>query len=182
MLAVTGGEPARIPDALCGIAAAAVLYGVAALVTIRRGPGWIDGLMPPIVTGTVVAIIGLNLAASAVANAINADFAVRTAHDLLVVAVALVTFLTAALVSIYARGFLRLLPVLIGVVVGYALAAAAGLLDPQALAAVSRAPWLGLPPFQAPRWSPARDPGRSPRSSSCSWPRTRATSPRSRAT
>ncbi len=154
VLAVTGGSAARIPDALCGIAAAAVLYGIAAWVTIRRGSGWIDALMPPIVTGTVVALIGLNLAGSAVANAINSDFAIRNAHDLLVVAVALVTFLTAALVSIHARGFLRLLPVLVGVVVGYAVAAAAGLVDPQAIEAMRHAPWLGLPPFQTPRWSP----------------------------
>ncbi len=154
VLAVTGGNPARIPEALCGIAAAAVLYGIAAVVTIRRGPGWIDALMPPIVTGTVVAIIGLNLAGSAVANAINADFAIRNAHDLRVVTVAAVTFLTAALVSIHARGFLRLLPVLVGVVVGYALAAALGLLDPQAVAAVQHAPWFGLPAFRTPRWSP----------------------------
>jgi putative pyrimidine permease RutG len=154
VLAVTAGDPARIPDALCGIAAAAVLYAVAAWVTIRRGPGWIDALMPPIVTGTVVAIIGLNLAAAAVGNAINADFAVRTRADLLPLAVAVVTFFTAALVSIHARGFLRLLPILTGVVVGYALAAVLGLLDAPALAALRAAPWLGLPPFMAPRWSP----------------------------
>jgi uracil-xanthine permease len=151
---VTGGDPARIPDALCGIAAAAVLYGIAAWVTIRRGPGWIDALMPPIVTGSVVALIGLNLAGSAVANAVNADFTIRNAHDGLVLGVALVTFLTAALVSIHGRGFLRLLPVLVGVVVGYVVAAAAGLLDPTALAAVGRAPWIGWPAFQTPRWSP----------------------------
>jgi uracil-xanthine permease len=154
VLAVTAGDASRIPDALCGIAAAAVLYAGVAWITIRRGSDWIDALMPPIVTGTVVAIIGLNLASSAVGNAINADFAVRNAHDLVVLGVALVTFLTAALVSIYTRGFIRLLPVLIGVVVGYALAAAAGLLDPHALQAVAAAPWIGLPPFQAPRWSP----------------------------
>jgi len=154
VLAVTGGDPARIPDALCGIAAAAVLYGLAAWVTLRRGPGWIEALMPPIVTGTVVAIIGLNLAGSAVANAINADFAVRGGHDLRAVAVALVTMLTAALVSIHGRGFLRLLPVLVGVLVGYAVAAALGLLDPAALAAVGHAPWVGLPAFRTPHWSP----------------------------
>ena len=154
VLAVTGGSAARIPDALCGIAAAAVLYGIAAWVTIKRGSGWIDSLMPPIVTGTVVALIGLNLAGSAVANAINSDFAIRNGHDLLVLSVALVTFLTAALVSIHARGFLRLLPVLVGVIVGYAYAAAVGLLDPHALEGVRQASWIGLPSFQTPHWSP----------------------------
>jgi uracil-xanthine permease len=154
VLAVTGGAAALIPDALCGIAAAAVLYAIAAWVTIRRGPAWIDALMPPVVTGTVVAIIGLNLASSAVANAVNSDFAIRTGADVMALAVALVTFFTAALVSIYTRGFLRLLPVLIGVVVGYLAALLLGVLDPRALAAVQAAPWIGLPPFQAPRWSP----------------------------
>jgi putative pyrimidine permease RutG len=154
VLAVTGGAAALIPDALCGIAAAAVLYAVAAAGTLRYGSGWIDALMPPVVTGTVVAIIGLNLAGSAVANAVNADFAVRTRADLVSLGVAMATFFTAALVSIYLRGFLRLLPVLLGVIVGYALAAASGILDPGALHAVGAAPWIGLPPFQAPRWSP----------------------------
>ncbi|HUK64545.1 MAG TPA: solute carrier family 23 protein, partial [Dongiaceae bacterium] len=154
VLAVTAGNPALIPEALGGIAAAAALYAVAAWATIRFGSRWIDGLMPPIVTGTVVAIIGLNLAASAVGNAINADFAIRTPADQLTLTVALVTFLTAALVSVYARGFLRLLPVLTGVIVGYALAAVLHLLDPHALAAVGAARWVGLPAFATPRWSP----------------------------
>jgi putative pyrimidine permease RutG len=153
VLAVTGGAVALIPDALCGIAAAAVLYAIAAWVTIRRGSGWIDRLMPPIVTGTVVAIIGLNLASSAVTNAINDRFTIATRADQLALLVALVTFFTAALVSVYTRGFLRLLPVLTGVIVGYAVAAAVGGLDPGALAAVGAAPWIGLPPFETPRWS-----------------------------
>jgi putative pyrimidine permease RutG len=153
VLAVTGGSAALIPEALSGIAVAAVLYAIAGWATIRFGSKWIDGLMPPVVTGTVVAIIGLNLAASAVGNAINADFVIRGPADQLSLTVALVTFFTAALVSVYARGFLRLLPVLTGVIAGYALAAALGLLDPGAMAAVAGAPWAGLPPFETPRWS-----------------------------
>jgi putative pyrimidine permease RutG len=153
VLAVTGGAVALIPDALCGIAAAAVLYALAAAATLRWGSGWIDGLMPPIVTGTVVAIIGLNLASSAVTNAVNASCVIASRADQLALLVALVTFFTAALVSVHARGFLRLLPVLTGVIVGYAVAAAVGVLDPAKLSAIAAAPWIGLPPFQAPRWS-----------------------------
>ena len=153
VLAVTLGEPARIPYALCGIVGASILYAAAALWTLRRGSAWIDRLMPPVVTGTVVAIIGLNLSSSAVANALNADFAVRTSGDLLRLGVAAATFMTAAAVSIYARGFLRLLPILTGVLAGYSLAAAAGALDPAALAAIRDAAWFGLPPFQSPKFS-----------------------------
>jgi len=153
VLAVTAGKPENIPDALFGIAGAAVLYGLAAIVTIRRGPGWIDRLMPPIVTGSVVALIGLNLASSSVANATNPEFALTTAKDWLHVLVATVTFLATALGAVYLRGFLRLIPILIGVIVGWSLAAVLGLIDPAAIEAIRSASWLGLPPFATPRVS-----------------------------
>src|SRR5271157_3639214 len=56
VLAVTGGDASKVPFALCGIAGSAVLYAVAAVITMRRGPAWIDRLMPPVVTGSVVAL------------------------------------------------------------------------------------------------------------------------------
>ena len=132
VLAVTGGNASNVPYALCGIAGAAVLYFLAALITIRWGSRWIDVLMPPIVTGSVVALIGLNLASSAVTDAINADLAVRGAADVPGLIVAAATFLTAALVPLHARGYLRLLPILIGVIAGYVLAALWGVLEPPA--------------------------------------------------
>ncbi|MCX5796656.1 MAG: NCS2 family nucleobase:cation symporter [Elusimicrobia bacterium] len=153
VLAVTGGKPENIPFALCGIAAAALLYGMAAVVTMKWGSGWVDRLMPPVVTGTVVAIIGLNLASSAVANSLNESFAIRGMDDLVRLSIAGVTFLTAALVSVYLKGFIRLLPILTGVLVGYGLTASLGRLDPAALAAIHSASWIGLPPFQTPAWS-----------------------------
>jgi putative pyrimidine permease RutG len=88
VLAVTGGNPAKIPLALSGIGGAAVLYAAAALVTIRWGSKWIDRLMRPVVTGSVVAIIGLYLASSAVTSAINADLTVNTSADLVRLAIA----------------------------------------------------------------------------------------------
>jgi putative pyrimidine permease RutG len=150
VLAVTGGEASKIPMALCGIAGAAVLYALAALATMRWGSNWIDRLMPPVVTGSVVAIIGLNLASSAVTNAVNADLTVNSAADLTRLAVAAVTFLTAALVSIHMKGFIRLLPILVGVIAGYALSLLFGILDPRSIAAIRDAAWIGLPPFQTP--------------------------------
>jgi uracil-xanthine permease len=153
VLAVTGGDASKIPYALCGIAGAALLYGVAALVTIRWGSGWIDRLMPPVVTGSVVALIGLNLASAAVADATNAKMTIATSADAVRLAIAAVTFLTAALVAIHLRGFLRLLPILIGVIVGYALSLLCGVIDASALAHIQSAGWLGLPPFQTPAFS-----------------------------
>lgn len=154
VLAVTGGDPAKTPLALCGIAGAAILYLAAALATMRWGPAWIARLMPPVVTGSVVALIGLNLASSAVADAVNPSLSIRLPADLPRLAVAAVTFLAAAFVPLRLKGFLSLLPVLIGVAAGYALAALLGVLDPAALARIRSAPWFGLPPFQTPSWSP----------------------------
>ncbi len=153
VLAVTGGSALKVPYALCGIAGAAALYCVAALITLRWGPAWIDRLMPPVVTGSVVALIGLNLASSAVTDAINANLTVNGMAELPHLAVAALTFLTAALIPIHLKGFLRLLPILIGVIVGYLLAAVLGVLDPASVARVRDAAWIGLPPFQAPAFS-----------------------------
>jgi len=154
ILAITGGDASKIPYALCGMAGAAVLYAAAAVVTMRWGSGWIDRLMPPLVTGTVVAIIGVNLAGAAVSDAINSEFKIDTVSNWVSVMIAVVTFLTAAFFSIRLRGFLQMVPILAGVIVGCAVAAACGIFDPQAVARVHSAPWIGLPPFQAPafRW------------------------------
>jgi putative pyrimidine permease RutG len=153
ILAVTGGHVSRIPYALCGIGGAAVLYAMTAAVTIVWGSRWIDRLMPPVVTGSVVAIIGFNLAGEAVSDAINHELAINTPSDWAGLMIATVTFLTAGLISIRARGFLQMVPILVGVIVGCTLAAACGMLEPQRLARVASAPWIGLPPFQTPAFS-----------------------------
>jgi uracil-xanthine permease len=153
VLAVTGGNASKIPHASFGIAGAAVLYAVAAVVTMHWGPRWIDRLMPPIVTGSVVALIGFNLAAVAVTDAVNNDLTIHSASDWARLIVAAVTFLTAALVSIRLRGFLKMLPILVGVIVGCAAAATSGMLDAQRIARVATEPWIGLPPFHAPAFS-----------------------------
>lgn len=150
ILTVTGGDPSKIPFALGGVVAAALLYAVTAVATIRWGAAWIERLMPPLVTGTVVAMIGLNLAYSTVNNALNAELTVHGSRDVERLAIAAVTFLTAALVALYLKGFLRLLPILAGVIAGCALAALLGLLDPRSVAHLGSAAWIGLPPFQAP--------------------------------
>ena len=153
VLAITGGNASRIPYALCGIAGAAVLYALTALATMGWGSSWIDRLMPPLVTGSVVAIIGFNLAGEAVSNAINNDLAMHTGSDWARLMIAAITFLTGALVSIRLRGFLQMVPILLGVIVGCAIAAVCGMLDPQRIAQVKSAAWIGLPPFQTPAFS-----------------------------
>ncbi len=154
VLAVTGGNPAFIPHALFGIAASAVCYLGAAVYTIKNGSAWIERLMPPLVTGSVVAIIGLNLAPGAVNEAMSGSLKLENATDWLNFSIAALTFISAGVTAIYARGMLKLIPILTGVVIGYAAAWWAGIISPEALDAVRQAAWFGLPPFvhPSPSW------------------------------
>jgi xanthine/uracil permease len=105
------------------------------------------------VTGAVVALIGLNLASSSIAHSINDRFELSTRQDWLNLVIATVTFMSAATGAVYFRGFMRLIPILTGVVAGWLLAAVLGQLDPTKLEAIALAPWVGLPAFQTPRFS-----------------------------
>lgn len=98
--AVTGyvasqGTPADIGPALGGIVACGLVYALVGVAVHLAGSGWIERLMPPVVTGAVVAVIGLNLAAVPVKNMAAGDF------DAWMQAL---TFLCVALVAVFARG------------------------------------------------------------------------------
>lgn len=95
-------------------------------------------VFPPVVTGPVIIVIGLGLSSVAVNEA-------KTNWWL-----ALVTLAAAVVASVYGRGLFRMIPILIGVVVGYLVALASGQIGGEALNAISAAPLLGLPDFHAP--------------------------------
>ncbi|HEX5657856.1 MAG TPA: solute carrier family 23 protein [Polyangiales bacterium] len=128
---------------LCGVAVVAI--GV--LVSLI-GSGWIEALMPPVVTSAVVAVIGLNLASVPIKNMAPTSF------DAWMQAV---TFVSVGLVAVYARGFAQRLLILVGLVVAsviYAiLANGLGLGAPIDFAKVASAAWFGLPAFAAPQFS-----------------------------
>jgi uracil-xanthine permease len=115
---------------------------------MAAGTAWIERLMPPVVTGAVVAVIGLNLAPVAVKSAQGSGFDA---------AMALVTVLCIALVAVYGRGRARRLPILLGLVLAYVLDVIAtnglGLGKPIDFGPVATAAWLGMPAFTAPTWS-----------------------------
>ncbi len=96
--------------------------------------------MPPVVTGTIVALIGFNLAPAAWNNVKAAPVT------------ALVTLAAIVLVTVLFRGILGRLSILVGVLVGYATAIVRGEVD---FAKVADAPWIGLPQFQGPEFNPA---------------------------
>jgi len=119
-----------------GLVLAAV--GVAVKIAGRRV---LDAVMPPAVTGAIVALIGLNLAPNAAEN-----FAFQPL-------VAAVTLLVILLATVVGRGMVSRLSILLGVVVGWVFAALTGNLGDDAVAAIDAAPWVGLPEFHAPSFN-----------------------------
>ena len=152
VIAATGytgsGPNANLGVALTGIIAAGLLYVVIGAVVMIAGYRWIDVLMPPVVTGSVVAVIGLNLAPIAVKG---------TSGNALDTWVGLATIVAVGLVAVRAPGLARRLPVLLGGLAGYAIylvcTNGAGLGKPIDFGAVAAAPWIGLPHFQVPVWN-----------------------------
>lgn len=116
-----------------GIVVAGMVYVIVAALIYVFGVQKIVDFFPPIVTGPIIMVIGLKLAPTAI------DMA--SGNWML----AIVSFLTVVVVSIYAKGFLKVVPVIIGLIVGYVVAMLTGNVD---FAPITAASWVGLPPFQ----------------------------------
>jgi len=124
-----------VTGALGGVVVAGVTLAVLGLVVQKFGATWINRLMPAPVTGTIVALIGLNLAPSAKSNFEKAPVT------------AITTLLVIILVSVLFRGILGRLAILVGVVAGYLVAVLRGEVD---FSKLHEAAWIGLPHFQTP--------------------------------
>ncbi|XEQ94450.1 Uracil permease [Sporomusa carbonis] len=132
--------------ALGGFIAAGLIFTVVALSISAVGTDWIDVVFPPAAMGAIVAVIGLELAPVA------ADMAGLTAKtpDAKTITVALFTLAVIVFGSIIFRGFLAVIPILIGIIAGYGLALALGMVD---LTPVAATPWLALPDFYTPEFN-----------------------------
>lgn len=131
-----------VSAAQTGLMLIGVTYVIVATIIKFVGKDWIDKLLPPIVIGPMIAVIGLGLAANAVKNADLVQ-----GGDLRNMAVAIITFLTAALISTKAKGFFKIIPFLIAIAVGYISAVAFGLVD---FSKIADAKWFSLPEFILP--------------------------------
>jgi NCS2 family nucleobase:cation symporter-2 len=130
-------------SALFGIVAVGILLAIVGGIVILTGTGWIDALMPPVVAGAIVALIGFNLAPAAKNNFVQAPWT------------AIVTLLAVILCTVLFRGLLGRLSIFIGVLVGYVFAVIVGQVD---FTAVAKADWIGLPQFALPA-NPFANPG-----------------------
>jgi uracil-xanthine permease len=135
-----------IPVALGGIIVAGLIYTVVGFVVMQTGVNWIEALMPPVVTGAVVMVIGLELATVAFDMVISAD-AETGAIDGINPFLAVLTLAATMMTAVWAPGFLRRLPLLVGVIVGYLGAVVADKVD---FDPVGEAAWIGLPDFVTP--------------------------------
>ncbi|MFZ7309361.1 solute carrier family 23 protein [Comamonas jiangduensis] len=149
VIAATGfagqGANGNIGVALGGIIMCGLVYTLIGVVVHLVGTGWIERFMPPVVTGAVVAVIGLNLAAIPVKNMAANNFEAWMQA---------VTFVSVALVAVFTKGMLQRLLILIGLIVAsiiYAvLTNGMGMGKPVDLSGVASAAWLGLPSFHSP--------------------------------
>lgn len=127
--------------ALGGIVATGVLLALVGLIVQQAGIKWIEAIMPPIVTGSIVVIIGLNLAGVA-----KSEYAADPK-------LATITMVSVLLIAVVFRGFLARLSIVLGLVVGYVSAAVLGLISTDATNAISAAAWFGTPTFTTPQFS-----------------------------
>lgn len=128
-------DAAAISLALGGIVITGVALAVVGAVVHVAGAGWIRVVMPPVVTGTIVALIGFNLAGAAKSNVDAGPIE------------AVITIVAILLITVLFRGLLGRLAIVLGVAVGYVVAAANGNVD---LSQVEAAPWIGLPTLHSP--------------------------------
>lgn len=142
------GANLNLGFALGGIIACGVLVTVIGAIVMLAGTRWIEALMPPVVTGAVVAVIGLNLASVPIKNMAPTSF------DAWMQAV---TFVGVGLVAVYTRGMTQRLLILVGLLLAtvvYAiLANGMGLGKPIDFGKVASAAWFGMPNFTRPEFS-----------------------------
>jgi len=143
-----------LPSTMFGLFIAGFAYFLFAAVIRWRGMGLVNKLLPPVVIGPVIMIIGLSVATAASNMAMGRAGGAQVMNysdSLILAGIALATTIT---VAIFARGIFRLVPILAGVTVGYIAAMMLGMVD---LAKIANAPWFAMPHFTTPQvnWAAA---------------------------
>ncbi|WP_416274295.1 uracil-xanthine permease family protein [Lactococcus petauri] len=156
LLMKQGGMPAIAQGALTG----GLVYLLVAIIVRFAGQGWIDRVLPPIVVGPIVMVIGLSLAPVAINDSMYTNPGAMTGYSLPFLAISMITVMAIVIFSIYGKGFLSVVPILLGIVTGYIAAIIIGKVTGQSIvdfSNVSQASWLSLPtmeiPFLSYKWA-----------------------------
>ncbi len=141
-----------IPATMCGLAAAGVVYIALSLLILWRGTDMVLRILPPVVTGPVIMVIGLILAPIAVNMAMGktGDGSAVLVPEGRALIISMVSLAVTILASLRGRGMLRLIPILCGIAAGYALSLFFGIVD---FSPVAEAAWIAVPNFVFPAWS-----------------------------
>ena len=140
-----GAIKAGIAGAMTGTMLVGIVYVIVAIIITICGKGWINKILPPIVIGPMIMIIGLGLAPTAISEiGISAD---ATFTDYKSIIVALFTFLVTAFVMLKGKGFLKIIPFLVGIASGYILSVILGMVD---FTPVIEASFFSMPDFVVP--------------------------------
>lgn len=143
--ATGAGANPNLSVALGGIIACGILYAIIGFIVMLSGTRWIEKLMPPVVTGSVVMIIGLNLAPVTVSSVANKPFELW---------MTLVTVLCMGVIAVFGRGLVQRLLLLLGLILSYVIYAIVanglGLGQPIDFSKVAEASWFGIPQMTAP--------------------------------
>jgi len=144
----TNPDTANYASALTGLFVVGIVYVLMSLIIKVAGKGWIEKVLPPVIIGPMIMIIGLGLSSVAISNSgLNGG-------DWKAIVTAVVSFTFVVVVALKARGFLKIVPFLIGILGGYVFAASIGLVDFTGFASVLKTPgeWFKIPEFMFLSW------------------------------
>jgi len=146
-----GTQTWGIPATMGALMVVGVVYALFSGVVKVRGVGFIQTYLPPIVTGPIIMVIGLSLAPVAVHMALGrtGDGSAQLVETSIALSISLPALITTLLVSAFSKGFMRLVPILAGIIVGYGLSLYHGIID---FTPVAAAPWFAIPNFSAPEF------------------------------
>ncbi|MEJ9230681.1 NCS2 family nucleobase:cation symporter [Peribacillus butanolivorans] len=130
--------------AMIGCFAAGFIYGIIALIIQKVGLRWLMNLLPPVVVGPVIIVIGLSLAGTAVDMAM---YDPQDKYSVTYIIIALITLAVTIICNVFFKGFINLIPILMGIIVGYSCSAVAGIIDYEP---IKSAQWWEMPKFMFP--------------------------------
>lgn len=149
VLAVTATDGMTYADAQSGFICFGLSFMILALLVKKIGTSWIDVLFPPAAMGSIVAIIGLELAPLAMSMSGFSGEA-QGMTNAMAVMISMFTLIVTILATVLGRGFISIIPILIGVIAGYILSIIMGVVDFSNVAAKE---WFAFPTFYSPRFN-----------------------------
>ena len=144
---IVGLKTHSLGEMLMALFMSGLMYVIIGIVIKFVGVNWLLRLLPPVVVGPVIMVIGLGLAPVAVNMAMYTNSGTMEGYSIKYLFIAFVTLVTVIIFSVLVRGFLSIIPVLIGIIVGYITAIVLGVVD---LSGIQKAKWFQLPDVHVP--------------------------------